>query len=66
MSDSTLEFDHIILVCKGCKGERTFYPDRPLRGASELIAWMNTKMVPCGCGATHGDVKAHMKGAPDE
>jgi len=56
-----IEIDHIIVVCKGCKGERTFFPDRPLRGAKELIEWLDSKPTRCGCGATHCDVKAHLK-----
>ena len=60
-----IEIDHIILVCKGCRGERTIYPDRPLYGADELIEWMKTKPTACGCGATHCDVKAHLKGSTD-
>jgi hypothetical protein len=59
-----LEFDQIILVCKGCGGERSFYPDVALKGANELIEWMKTKAYACPCGATHCDVKAHMKGNP--
>jgi hypothetical protein len=59
---SRIEIDYLTLVCKGCGGERTFYPDRPLYGADELIEWMQTKATPCGCGATHCDVKAHIKG----
>jgi hypothetical protein len=59
-----LEFDFIVLVCKGCAKERRIYPDRVLRGAAELIEWMKTKPTPCECGALTCDVKAHMKGDP--
>lgn len=63
-SNAPIEIDHIILVCKGCRGERTIYPDVPLRGAEQLIAWMKTKPTRCACGATHCNVKAHLKDVP--
>ena len=56
-----IEVDHVILVCNGCRGERTIYPDKPLRGAQELIEWMKTKTVACACGAKTCDVKAHIR-----
>lgn len=56
-----IEIDHLILVCLGCRGERIIYPDVPLRGAQELIAWIKTKPTRCPCGATHADIKAHVK-----
>jgi hypothetical protein len=56
-----VEFDHVVLVCNGCRSERTIYPDRPIRGAQELIEWMKTKPTKCSCGALTCDVKAHVK-----
>ncbi len=53
--------DHLILVCKGCRQERTIYPDVPLIGAQEVIEWIKTKPTRCLCGATHCDVKLHIK-----
>lgn len=60
MSDRIV-VDHVILICKGCRQERTIYPDIPLVGAEQLIEWMKTKATRCACGATHCDVKAHLK-----
>lgn len=51
---------HIILVCNGCRTERTLWPDVPLYGADELIEWMKTKPTQCPCGAGTCDVKAHL------
>lgn len=53
--------DHIIVVCKGCGGERTVYPDRPIRGAAELVDWIKTKPTACPCGALTCDLKCHLK-----
>lgn len=66
MSDTPIEIDHVIIVCKGCKGERTVHPDRPLRGAAEVIEWIKTKPTACACGATHCDLKMHHKEASSE
>lgn len=52
--------DHLVLVCKQCRTERTVYPDVPLYGAAELVAYMKTKLTPCTCGATTCDVNAHI------
>jgi hypothetical protein len=57
-----IEIDYIIIVCKGCRGERTIY-DVPLHGAQELIEWLKTKPTRCGCGADTCDIKAHVKNA---
>jgi hypothetical protein len=61
-----VEFDHVIIICKTCHAERTVYPDRPLRGSKELIAFTKDPkyMTRCGCGGTHCDIKAHMVGDP--
>lgn len=53
--------DHIIIVCKGCRQERTVYPDAPLRGAEALANWMQTRLTPCTCGAATCDIKAHLQ-----
>ena len=58
-----IEVDYVIVICKGCKSERTVYPDRPLYGAEEVIAWIKTKPTGCMhmCGATHCDLKMHLR-----
>lgn len=56
-----IEIDYLVLVCNGCRGERTIYPDVSLRGAKELIEWLRTKPTACACGAPTCDVKAHVK-----
>jgi len=58
----SVAIDHVIVVCTGCRRERTVYFDKPLNGAQELVVWMKTKLTPCGCGATTCDVKAHIQG----
>lgn len=56
--------DHIIVKCKGCGGERTFYPDANLIGAEGLLEWMKTKIPEgCDCGSRVADIKAHVKNA---
>lgn len=54
--------DHIVVVCKGCRGERVLWPDKPLQGAREFIAWVNdsANLAPCPCGAPLCDLKAHL------
>jgi hypothetical protein len=54
--------DHLIVVCKGCRIERTIYPDVPLVGSDALISWMSN-IEPCSCGAKTCDVKAHLQDA---
>ena len=62
MTDEALLYDHIILVCNGCKGERKYYPVKALT-TEELIVWMKTKTEPCPiCPSKTCDVKAHIKG----
>jgi hypothetical protein len=58
-----LIIDHIIIVCKGCHRERTVYPDRTLIGAEAFIQWTKIDLGNhrCPCGATHCDIKAHLK-----
>jgi hypothetical protein len=53
--------DHLILICLGCRQERTIWPDVPLVGAEACVEWLKTKHTKCPCGATHGDVKMHLK-----
>jgi len=62
MSSASFVVDHIVLVCNGCKVERTFWLDAPITSAEQLIEWMKTKPPPCVCGAKTCDVKAHLKG----
>jgi hypothetical protein len=52
--------DHLILICLGCRAERTFWPDVPLVGAAACSEWLKTKPMRCTCGATHCDVKMHI------
>jgi hypothetical protein len=54
--------DHVIAVCKGCRRERTFYPDAHLVGAPALLDWMKT-LTQCDCGAEKADLRAHIKNA---
>lgn len=61
VAEQRIIVDHVIVVCKGCRGERTYYPDANLTGAQALIAWIDTKLTPCACGAETCDVKAHLK-----
>lgn len=61
--DQPIEVDHVIIICSGCKGARTVYPDRLLRGSAEVIEWIKTKPTACVCGATHCDLKMHLKNA---
>lgn len=65
-NDAPLEIDHVIVKCKGCGREREHYPDRPLRGAEELIAWMKSQLFKCTCGATHCDIRAHIRDPDSE
>lgn len=62
----SLEFDHVVIVCKGCGGTKTHFPDRPFQGAEELIAFLKGGLADyaCECGSAKCDIKAHMKGNP--
>lgn len=60
-----LIIDHIIIICKGCKRERTVWPDAPLVGAAQIKKFVDTGIPPCGCGAKLCDLKMHVKGDPD-
>lgn len=55
-----MRIDHVILVCKGCGGERRIDLDKPLTTAEEVKRWIDTRPTPCGCGASHCDVKLHL------
>lgn len=61
MSDARIIVDYAIAVCKGCKGERKFYPDAPLVGADAIAAFLQAGVAPCPCGASHCDMKLHVK-----
>ena len=52
--------DRLILICLGCRAERTIWPDVPLVGAAACSEWLKTKPTRCACGATHCDVKMHI------
>lgn len=60
--------DFVVVVCRGCARESTVYPDRPLRGAQEIIDWIEGKdggglaAQGCSCGASHCDLKMHVVG----
>lgn len=58
------ECDHVIVICQGCKGERQVYPDRPLRRVEEVLEWIKTEPTGCVCGATHCDLKMHLRPTP--
>lgn len=55
-----VEIDHVIVLCHGCSGKREHYPDRPIRGMEEIKLFLGS-ISPCGCGATHCDVKLRLK-----
>lgn len=58
--------DHVVIVCKGCAGERTVWFDTPLTSAEQLITFMTTKLTACPCDARLCDVKAYIKGADED
>ena len=60
-----LIIDHVIVVCKGCHSERTIWPDAPIIGAEQIRKFIDSGIPPCGCGATHCDLKLHLKGVPN-
>lgn len=59
-AQGSVVIDEIIVVCKGCRGERRMKPKEPLVGAKAVIAWIEQGVPPCTCGATHCDIKLHM------
>ena len=58
----------LMMICKGCGGERMVYFDPPLVGAPELIEWLEGRTppdrhpgpTPCRCGAKTCDVRIRM------
>lgn len=53
--------DEIILICKGCQGERRFPQNPHLRSAEEVIQWLQTKAEQCpNCNATTCDAKLRL------
>jgi hypothetical protein len=55
----------VVLHCRGCKRESTFWPDRALDGPEELVYWIVVYMPRCRCGYPFSDVHAFTKeGAP--
>jgi hypothetical protein len=56
-------YDHVIIVCNGCRRERTHYFDEPLHGAEEIIAWTKTGLADfaCPCGSSTCDLKIHIQ-----
>ena len=60
-----LRVDQITLICKGCKGERLYYPKPVLVGAAAIKEWLDTKPGSCCCGADKCDAKLRLeKGSP--
>jgi len=55
-----MKIDYLIIICNGCARERTIDFNPLLQGAEEFDRWMKTKLTPCGCGATHCDINAHL------
>lgn len=64
--DEQIEFDHIILVCNGCKARQKIFSDRSIRSADELMEWMSlyTKKF-CNCQSETCDFLFHIKGHPN-
>jgi len=56
----SIVIDEVIVICKGCSGERTVRPPKPLVGADEVHRWIQQGVPPCACGATHCDLKMHL------
>jgi hypothetical protein len=52
--------DKVIVVCKGCRSERTMELPEPLVGAQAVHEWIQQGIPPCTCGATHCDIKMRM------
>lgn len=65
MSDASdqerLRIDQVILICKGCKGERLYYPNPVLVGALAVKEWLDTKASRCMCGADKCDAKLRIE-----
>lgn len=64
-----MKIDHIILICNGCKQERTFYPDAPIASVEEFDVWLKTQVTQCTnvlCTAKTCDVKAHLMPEPGD
>ena len=57
-----MKVDYIIIVCKGCKRERTAHPDKPLTSAQEVKDWIDNHLpaFACICGAKTCDLKLRL------
>lgn len=64
LGEKPLVVDQVIVICKGCKGERLYYPKPNLIGAAAVKQWLDTKPTRCICGAGTCDVKLRLKQDP--
>ena len=55
-----MKIDKIVLVCKGCQGERLYYPNPVLTSAEAAKAWLDTVPGRCCCGAETCNAKLHL------
>jgi hypothetical protein len=56
-----LRVDQVVLIYKGCQGERLYYPKPVLVGALMVKQWIDTKATRCVCGAETCDVKLRLE-----
>lgn len=52
-----MKITKVIARCSGCKRDKAYVPDKTLLSAEDLIAWTETALVPCPCGAKTCDLR---------